>query len=171
MTEIGSCFKSSLCGGSTASITPRDLIIHGQATDILSEFSATTLVTLQDLSDHLNEIARHRDDSNFKMLNKRALKSGDNLKNATKQKLEIAFRELLEKLANLVDIDPEIINNVLNNSPILSRDVARIQEFIKTGKLLYDSANNVVDGKDDEFLIHIMNKSQAENVKFNLSGC
>lgn len=105
------------------------------------------------------------------MINGRALKVGDLLKNATKQKLQIAFSELLEKLANLVGISDEDIRDILNGSPALSRDVARIQEFIKTGKLLFDSANNVVDGKDDEFIIQVMNKNQAENVKFNLSGC
>lgn len=128
-------------------------------------------MTLQDLSDHLNDEARKSNNPNSKMLNGRALNIGNLLKNSTKQKLQIAFSELLEKLANLVDISDEVIRDILDGSPAMSRDVERIQEFIKTAKLLFDSANNVVDGKDDEFIIHIMSRNQAENIKFNLSGC
>jgi len=129
------------------------------------------LRTLQDLSDHLNEMARHRDDRDFNMIHGRALKTGDMLKRATKEKLEIAFNELTENLSNLVNIDPASVKGILDNSPASSRDVAKIQEFIKTGKLLLDSANHVIDGKQEEFLIHIINKNQAESHNFNLSGC
>lgn len=141
------------------------LLLNGQASDLLSGFSSSVLQILQDLSDTFAEIARNRDNEDFQNVNGDAMARTNKLKQKAAQKIQKEFQDFAQDLAGLAEVS---VDKISSAAPSTSEEVNRLKEFYQTGRLVLESAMKVIEGKSNEFVIHLMNSNQAETVKFNM---